>query len=66
MSQIAQAVVLKAYEDEDLPRIEWDEKEPGILEEYIRLELEKKICLIMDRSFLNELNESMALNTAHK
>jgi len=66
VSQIAQAVVLKAYEDEDLPRIEWDEKEPGILEVYIRLELEKKICLIMDRSFLNELNESMALNTAHK
>ena len=66
MSQIAQAVVLKAYEDEDLPRIEWDEKEPEILEVYIRLELEKKICLIMDRSFLNELNESMALNTAHK
>ena len=66
MSQIAQAVVLKAYEDEDLPRIEWDEKEPEVLEVYIRLELEKKICLIMDRSFLNELNESMALNTAHK
>ena len=66
MSQIAQALVLKAYEDEDLPRIEWDEKEPEILEVYIRLELEKKICLIMDRSFLNELNESMALNTAHK
>ena len=43
MSQIDQAVVLKAYEDEDLPRIEWDEKEPGILEVYIRLELEKKI-----------------------
>jgi len=60
------ATILKAYEDEELPRIEWDEDDPGILEVFIRLETNTKIGLIIDRSFLNELNESMALNTAHK
>ena len=54
-----EVVILGAYEEEDLPRIEWEEGVPGILELYIRVDSEKKIGLIIDRSFLNELNESM-------
>lgn len=56
-----EVVILGAYEEEDLPRIEWEEGVPGILELYIRVDSEKKIGLIIDRSFLNELNESMAI-----
>ena len=54
-------VVLGAFEGEDLPRIEWEEGVPGIIELYVKLEEGKKIALIIERSFLNELNTSMEL-----
>jgi hypothetical protein len=52
-------MITKKYPDEELPVIEWDEEEPGILEVYVDHTDGQKACITIDAEFLNMMGESI-------
>ena len=52
-------LITKKYVDEDLPRLEWDDTESGILEVYINHTDGEKAIITIDAEFLSTLVEGM-------
>ena len=52
-------MITKRYPDEELPRMEWDEEEPGIMEVWIDHTDGQKACITIDAEFLCMMGESI-------
>jgi hypothetical protein len=56
---ICEILVFKKQLNDELPVIEWDPEEPGIIEAWVDHTDGQKVCVTIDKAFLDFLNESM-------
>ena len=57
------AIILPTRPDDQLPRFEWDEQEPGFIEVTVKVDADTKVWLYMSEQFVNDLKS--AINYSH-